>query len=360
MQRPLHRALLRCTTLVILSMTASAHAQPAEPIELQWNAAEGCPSKAEVSARIRTLSVTWPPRGAPLRAAATIVRLHDSRFQMTLTVRAGGLVGERRLEATTCASLANAAAVHIALLLNDEDPQRAASRFGAEGSTAESAGATGSAQEGTARSSTQASAAATAATNAPENATQNAPEDATAPANSDGSPLRLQFVFQAPRASVQLGPLPRPSFGVSIAAGLALENWRILAAAHVWLAQALRSEDQPEVRADVDRISASLRVCRAAARSRFELAPCAKLSLEHVWARGAGTDVTRRTAEATWVAAGVGLQSRLYLFAFWYLVADLDAELETARPEISIDGLGRLGKLSLAAFSLTLGSEWIL
>jgi hypothetical protein len=339
--------MLRCATLVSLAMVASAQAQPVEPIVLEWSAAAGCPSKAEVAKRIRTLSVTWPPRGAPLRAAATIVRLGDGRFQMTLVVRAGSLVGERNLDAATCASLADAAAVHIALLLNDQDT----SQFDAQAPSTESASVEAIRDpRAAARSSARAS--ATSAT--------NASEDAPAPADTDDSRMRLQVVFQAPRASMQLGPLPRPSFGVSIAAGLALENWRVLAAAHLWLEQALSHDDQPAIRADVDRISTSLRACRASARSRVELAPCAKLSLEHIWARGAGAGVTARTAEATWVAAGVGLQSRLYLFAWWFLVADLDAELEVARPEISIDGFGRLGKLSLAAFSLTLGSEWIL
>jgi hypothetical protein len=341
-----HRALLGFATLMGLSVAASANAQPDEPVVLELNAAAGCPSKDQVLDRVRTLAVRWPPRGAPLRAAATIARLGDGRFHMTLVVRAGGFVGERNLESATCESLANAAAVHIALLLNDGASDRSPSPSRPDAIAAESAPLAAEAGQ-----------QAVAASPPRALATTRAIEDTPASTGHLETPLR--FIVQAPRGSVQLGPLPQPSFGVSIGAGLMIEHWRFFAAAHVWLEQAVPRDDQPAIRADVARISASLRACRAVVRGRFELAPCAKLSLEHLWARGAGADVAARTAKATWVAAGLGLQSRLHVLQWWYVVADVDGEVEAARPEISIAGLGRLGKLNLAALTLTLGSEWI-
>jgi hypothetical protein len=176
---------------------------------------------------------------------------------------------------------------------------------------------------------------------------------------AEPSTRNWRLLVQVPLASLQLGPLPRPSFGVSLAAGLRIAHWRFLADGRLWLQQRFELEDDPQFGADVDHIDVGVRICRGFVWNRFELAPCLRVSLEHVWARGTGARVAPHTAMATWGAVGLGAQARVYLLEWFSLVGAIDAQLEASHPRISIDGVGSLGKLGPAAVALTLGSEWI-
>ncbi|HEY3253923.1 MAG TPA: hypothetical protein VGJ91_08255, partial [Polyangiaceae bacterium] len=122
----------------------------------------------------------------------------------------------------------------------------------------------------------------------------------------------------------------------------------------------MTTEQSPGYGADVDRMTLTLKGCRALRRGAFEVAPCLALSLEHISARGTGAGITARSEQATWLGVGAGAQGRVYLANWFSLLVGVDAQVETAHPRISIDGVGNLGQLGLAAFTLTLGPEWIL
>jgi hypothetical protein len=337
--------------LVLVALVAPLHAraQGPEPVALEWEAPAGCPDAQDVLARIRKLSVTWPPTGLPLRAAATIRRSDDGQLRLTLVVHAGALMGERTIASKACDFLANATAIHLALLLNQQEPaheQAAAVR----GDPEDGESAPTNTPDGLTTTSSQANASA-----------DRARPGAVPSSDDEHSARSWRVLLQLPLASFQLGPLPRPSFGLALAAGITVEQWQVLAAGHAWLAQSVTSKDEPDVGASVERVSANLQTCRAAAWSSFELAPCIHVSLEHVWARGTGSHVAPRTARATWLAAGVGVRTRVLLWPWFGLVAAAHIQLETARPRISIDGVGgSLGRLGPAAILLTLGTEWIL
>ena len=111
--------------------------------------------------------------------------------------------------------------------------------------------------------------------------------------------------------------------------------------------------------ADVNRATVTLLGCRALLLSRFEVAPCATLSLEHLAARGTGTHTRARTAHATWLSPGLGVQARAYMAPWLSLMIGLNGELETSRPQLSLDGLGHVTGLFPAAGTITVGSEWI-
>jgi hypothetical protein len=139
-----------------------------------------------------------------------------------------------------------------------------------------------------------------------------------------------------------------------------VESWHFLLGGTAWLRQNVSAEQFPGYGADVDRLSGTLKTCHAPGGSRFEVAPCLVLSVEHVSARGTGPDVTAHPEQATWLAIGAGAQGRLSLARWLNLLIGVDVQIETARPIISVEGLGDVRQLAPAALTATVGPEWIL
>jgi len=171
---------------------------------------------------------------------------------------------------------------------------------------------------------------------------------------------RWRALAQVPLAALSFGPLSQPSWGLAFAGGVSFESWRFLLGGGAWRRQSLAMEQSPSYGADVDRLTGTLRACRALRSAAWEIAPCLVLSLEHIAARGTGPDIASRSERTTWLAAGAGAQGRLYLATWFSLVLGVDALIETARPVIAIDGVGDLAQLGPAALTMTLGPEWIL
>jgi hypothetical protein len=346
--------------LCALVLPVRARAQSPEPVELSWDAPPGCPHAREVRDRIRQLAGASKSSGTPLRAEATVSRNDDGRLHLKLVVHAGNLVGERNIDGKSCADLAGATAINLALLLNASEPLSESALAGSEQpGSASSAGAAAASSFGDARKQDAAGTSSQPAP-APKPEPQAQAPHAQAPADDAATTRRWRALIELPFASLGIGPLPRPSFGLSLGGGVSLERWRFLAETNAWLSQQLRPSDHPGLGAKVGRIVASLRACRAVVPGRFELAPCLHVSVDHIWARGTGANVASRTAATTWVAVGAGAQARLYLAQWFSLVGEVDAQIETARPRISIDGVGYVGQLAPAAVTLRLGSEWIL
>jgi len=340
---------------------APARAQSPEPVELTWDAPEGCPDAADVQTRIRKLAGSAKPVGTALRAEATITRTADGGLHLKLIIRAGELVGERNLEGRSCEALAGAASVNLALLLSSQQPLRAADV--GEPTAATPGDADDAAQPGATEpaNAEPASSGPKPQTQAPQAATQREASEVSQASEVDAPSTRAwRALLDAPLASLELGPLPRPSLGGALAAGVLLHRWRILAEAGLWLRQELSVDTPPGVGATVDRIDAGLRACRAFPFGRFELAPCLVVSLRHVSARGRGVHVAAQTAASTWVAAGAGVQARLELASWLSLLASVDARVEGSRPRIIVDGAGRVGQLGPAAVKMVIGPEWIL
>jgi hypothetical protein len=339
----------RLAALLAVLVSVQAQAQSSDPVELVWRAPAGCPGADEVQARIRKLAGSSEATGAPLRAEATITRIASGRLHLKLVVRAEDSVGERNIEGRTCEDLAGATAVNLVLLLHSATPLRAAELeqrggpSGAGDSAHQSGGSTGEPSR-------------------PPEATPARPQPQAAPKapEAEGGSRSWRGLLQLPVAALEFGPLPSPSYGVALAGGVQVERWRILAEGHAWLQQTMPMAERPDVGAQVDRIDAGVRTCRTFPLGRIELAPCLNVSLAHIWARGTGPHVAARTAESTWVAVGAGGQARLELSAWLNLVAGVDAQFQTSRPLISIDGLGPVGQLGTVAVRIMLGGEWIL
>ena len=334
-----------------LLVASHAHAQLGERIELTWQAPAGCPRADDVRARIRELAGGASTDGSQLRAEATVTRDRDGRFHLKLIVHAADATGERHIEGRSCEDLAGAAAVNLVLLLGSSQPPAADSAAPSKRSDGDDAP---HAQERPPPPS------AADPEDAAEPQTEASPAPAASAPEGESSPSNVRPLLRIPFASLSIGPLPRPSFGVALGAGVRLGSWSVLAEAAAWLQQTVPSPTRAGVSADVDHIDASLRACYKFAWPSVEVAPCVSASLRHVWVSGAGTYVTARTAESTWIAPGIGVELGLPLSKWLSLIARIDAQLETSHPRISIDGVGELDQLAPASFAFAVGAEWVL
>jgi hypothetical protein len=347
----------RCAqTLAVLSavlVCATARAQSSDLVELAWHAPSGCPDAQDVQARIRKLAGASQATDTPLRAEATITRIAGGRLHLKLVVRAADLVGERNIEGKSCEDLAGATAVNLVLLLHSASPLGAAE-------LEQQAGPTRAGQPAQSRPSTEQQ------PNPPPGTVPASPPPTAAPQATPPTPQAepssggWRGLLQLPLAALEFGPLPQPSVGVAVAGGIERERWRFLVEANAWLPQTLPLADHAGSGAQVERVDAGVRACRAFPSGRFELAPCANVSVEHIWARGTGAHIAARTDQSTWVAVGAGAQGRLLLTGWFNLLAGVSAQFETSRPVIVIGGIGPVGQLGTVAVRIMLGCEWIL
>jgi hypothetical protein len=368
---------------------ARAFAENAELVDLQWAAPSECPDSDAVRARIRKLAGPTHTAGNQLRAEATVTRKDEGGFHLQLVIRAGNLEGTRNIDAKSCADLAGAAAVALALLLQSSGPldegeltgrsapgsapsdaasstgNAASSTGNAASSTGNAASSTGNAASstGNAASSTGNGAAAPASQMPPPAAARAEPERESPRESTPDTPAARRWygLLQIPVGAVSIGPLEQVGFGAGFAGGAMIDRWRFLAEGKLWLSQHATGGSEPEqYGADLDRFTASLRACHALLLGRIELAPCVSVLLEHLSARGTGANVAARSAGATWVAVGLGGQARLHVAPWFNVVLGIDGQLETSRPVIQIEGAGTVDQLAPVAAMVTLGSEWIL
>ncbi len=338
----------------------NALAQQTPGLTIQWQAPARCPQQSDVTERVRKLSGSPSSLQAALQADGIITQADDGQFHLKLTLRAGGLVGERNIDSRSCADLARAAAVAIALLLHSDEPLSAGilggevppdlAHEGAEPDSAPTVPADARPQPGNPPMPSP----------LPKQTQTPVPAGKHREAATEPSSQPEQIRVRAPLAALSVGPLPRPEWGVSFAVGASYVNWRLWLEGSDWQGQAVPSQDFPGYSANIKRATASLRGCRASRFSVFELAPCLVVSLEHVTATGAGENVAPQSQHVNWVAAGVGAQARVYLQSWFALALSLDGTIEASRPRFSIGGVGLVDQAAPAAVTVMVGPEWIL
>lgn len=366
--------------------TAATAAEPAAALTLRWQAPVGCPQQTEVKDRIRALTGTTRSTATTLQAEGTITQTDKSHFHLKLVMRWGDLVGERKLDASSCENLTGAAAVSLALLMRSGEPLSegdlagqpsvppAPGNAGASGAgptkPASGDGAatpSGEPAPATPKSSTSATAVVAGKNKQTPTEPKRAAEDESDPGPSEiierpirSTPSQWHALAEIPVAVMSFGPLPKPSWGLSFAGGASFEHWRFTLGGAAWLRQRVAAEQFPDSGADVDRLTGTLRACRAGYGETFEVIPCLSVSLEHISARGTGENVTGHSEQTNWLAAGAGLQGHLTLTNYLSLLVGLDAQVQTARPVISIEGVGDVQQLGAAALIVTVGSQWTL
>jgi hypothetical protein len=103
--------------VALVGLTGVARA--ASPLTLSWSAPAECPSEADVVAAVDE-RLGGSTSKAPVDAKATVTRRRDGTWQVVLSTDQAGTAGERTLAGQTCASVASATALILALTIDPE------------------------------------------------------------------------------------------------------------------------------------------------------------------------------------------------------------------------------------------------
>lgn len=359
-----------------LAATTRAATRPEAPVDLRWEAPQGCPQESDVRSRIQKI-VGAGRHDNPFVAEAKIVRI-DKRFRLELEIRVHELVGVRTIESVSCDDLAGAAAVEIGLLIHSAEAARAS--VAPDGDTGASSSATSAATggdgSGHTSSSPRTSSPRTTSPSAPRTTAPTEPAKVEAepqaepeptretarpeePA-SEASPRRWRALLQLPLLGVGVGPMPSLSKGYGLGIGLEYARWQAQLGAIAWRPQHVTAPDFPGYGADVDRIALVLAICREYRAGWFGFSPCLTGGTERVSASGTGRSLISSTPRAFAVAVGAAAQTRLHVASWLRFLATVGGQIQIRRPELTIDGLGPVYGLAPAALNATLGVEWAL
>jgi hypothetical protein len=335
----------RCLGVVaLLALPRPAAAQPSTHLALAWNAPAGCPTEADVQARVASLlgGEAATSGVADVRATGQIVR-SGAAYRLQLSMSAGSLSSSRVLEAGSCDELAGAAAISLALLARSgtAEPPLAGTNL------------TGDASAPPAEAARPAE--PRPAVSAPPAPTEQ--DEARRPA--EVSPRALHFVLHAPLALVGRGTLPSLGVGLGAAAGLRWRSLRVLAGAELWKEQ---EREQLGAVARFTLQSARLDACLTQAFGLLDLGPCAGVAGERLVGQGlASSTFAARSARSLWLSGTGGVLASLQVpgTTFWRIVAHATVRVPSTRTRFVIDQLGTVHQPAVAALNLDFGCEWI-
>jgi hypothetical protein len=353
--------------LVSWLVTCVGGAQASSGLTLHWEAPAECPQSAWVQQRLRTLQGSTRPR----RLAADGIMSHEGQlYRVRLVLRDESGTTERVLEAPSCADLAGAAVVHLALALRGEEPKSAGTAENAAASgvsptnegthqdtpdTAQPNTTSTKSPSETAKAGEPVKAGAEQAHRAPASSVENHATGPAAAVSTRGWHLGLA----APLLVVNVGPLPEPALGLGTMATFMTRRVQFALGGEVDLKQTLVPGFAPAYAAVVARQALNASVCYGWRRSALEFAPCVSLWLEHLRVRGEGPDVTPETANVWWVSPSADTRVRWHVLAPLSLLGGLGLRLEGAHPRISIAGLGEVVRLGPASLTGFIATEWI-
>jgi hypothetical protein len=315
--------------LALAALTWSGATLAAEPempaISLAWLASPGCPERAAVLGRVRSLLGPSPPAAEPI-AATGLVTATPGGFTLAFELTQRGETHSRTLTAPTCEELSDAGALIVALAVNP------ALVIPAPGDTPAGAPPGDETPKGLADPPPL-----PAAQPEPERESAAAPRPAPPPATTDAeATFRLRSAFVA--ALGDLGSLPRAAAGAR--AGLELASDSVALDVLVdFLPPARRTiAESPERGGDVMLLAGGLRAC--ATPFGPSIAGCAGFEAGFLDAESFGASVSNDGGLAGWFAGRVGLGGRLPLDETFALRADAEALVPVSTPKFVMTGLG--------------------
>jgi hypothetical protein len=136
------------------------------------------------------------------------------------------------------------------------------------------------------------------------------------------------------------GTLPRPSAGVSLGAGLALDLFRVDVLGH-WLPAVRHVTAQtPERGGTVLLVAGGLRACVSPLRGAVELGACVGLEAGALEAASFNATEYDDEGRSAWFAGRTGVSGRLLLSRSVLLALDLEALVPAIRPQFVIERVG--------------------
>jgi hypothetical protein len=338
--------------VVFAALLAGAPAARAELL-LEWNAPASCPERSQVLDRIRALAGPAFEQAERLSVAGTITRQRRG-FQLQLVMRDGREERRRVITSDSCAALAGAAAVTLALLMGTDTSSTESRASDPTAPEAERSGGDRGLDAPDRPDGEQSEPGREPAGSTP---VLSRPAASTATASAP----RWALLLRAPIMTADVGLLPSTAFGVGVAVGMRYSRWEVLLAAHLSREQRLGPlEADGTFGAELQRATGQLWACHAWRWSQFELAPCLGLGIEHVTVRGFGDGVAPRARRTVWPAPGAGAVARWHVTDILVPFAGANAHVELSRPLIVIEERGEVQRLGPAAAGVSLGVEWIL
>lgn len=274
---------------------------------LQWRAPPACPDLASGLAAIAALRGDREPR-SNARARVTIKPAATGRWTAEVVVRDPTGASSRRVDGASCARVADAAALVVAIAFD---------------ALVESERGPGPAPP------TAANAAASS------NATQN---DAAAMPAAEARAPRTPHPSLAVSVVSDLGSFPGLAVGASVALGLELNSTTLGLEATAWIPRFAPSSGDEGV--SISRLSGALRGCYALlAASPLELAPCLAVELGRV--NGEPHHLLDPAPQRSlWVAALAGVRARYRTPSGFGAWLGLELELPLLRPRYVIADFG--------------------
>jgi hypothetical protein len=277
------RFLGRCSVSISLLGVSLASAAVADAESFVWRAPESCPQRAAVLEQLaEVLGSADGGRGASRLEHVEIegaISRGGERWLLDLAVKDGASRRSRRISSEDCAELAHAAALSLALLLEE-------------------------AAEAAPASTPEAAVPALSPT----------PAEPARPAQ-DAPPPRLEPEASAPTLGLAVGVqslldtsmLAQPALGVGLGLRASLSRWSLAAQGH-WF-PARRTPVSADRDVEFEQWALGLRPCATLLGVEWTLDACAVGEAGRVLARGLSLD-RARDASSAWLAAGLGLGAR--------------------------------------------------
>ena len=330
-----------CAIGVAVLAAASPALPDGEPIVLQWSAPPGCPSEREVRTEVERV-LGGPPDPASrlfLSARAKVTRGGAQGFHVHLVTDLGGAIGERDLDGRTCAAVANATALIVALTF---DP--------------------------TALARKAAPAPAPAPLPAPPPPVPPRPVDEPTlppplpvalapPPPSVPSPHARRPTFAAGLiGSASVGSLPGVGVGVGGLLGVLVGRFRADVAVSYWPDKTATLPSQPAVGGHFRLVAADASACYALLRVPLELAPCLGIEAGSMSAAGFGVP-SPTSGSAPWIAPWAEALAALPLAEPVWVRLGLGVLVPTVRPPFFLASQGTVYTAGPVAGRATLGVE---
>jgi hypothetical protein len=296
-------------------------------IRLTWRAPPECPSGGDVIADARSLVINREAleEGTPVTVDAIVGRVAADRWTLSLAV--GG--AKQRLEASTCADLARAGALFLALLMDPE-----------AGPSTPAPAPQPPAPPATAPAASASPSKPPIVPLAPEIAVDSKPEDAPSGGAGALSPLAAAGV------ALDLGTLPRAGVLGVVAGGIRVRRFDIMLEGAVGPPEDTSVDGAAGAR--LTAASATVKPCYAVfTRGRVRLEPC--LPIEVGWIHGQGIGIAQsRSSDSFWWSVGGAIALWLDLGSRLEARVDVVALAPLVRPNFMLTGLGSVFSSSVA------------
>ncbi|MDF2695446.1 MAG: hypothetical protein K0S65_3829 [Labilithrix sp.] len=320
----------------IASMTRTANAEPTPlPLELAWDAPEGCPDSVVVRRRIeRALS---GPLTVPNTALARgkIEKADDGRFHLTMMVRARDVEDARTIDAASCVPLAEAFAVVVALAIDPtKDADGRDERLAVETPSPAPAAPSAASRPVVGR------------------ATGESPAPRSAPASQWAPHVAFGL-----GGSIAWGALPEVSPGLVASVAVRIDRFRVGALGTLWMRQNARFGGDRG--ASLDMVEVGAFGAYMVPLGVFAIGPSANIEATYVRARGFGIQ-TPSTGSATWPTGVLGarMEARVARWLGLFARADLLFPIDAPRLAVAMPSeVVRVFYPPTVSSRLTLGAE---